>query len=174
MIANAIDKAYSGVAPIHLGVGIDLPRKSTNRCSLEAPFFAPVVFGRLYGGAIFARRSLAGKVNSVQSAILIDLNDGSSLNQQEDRAMSNDPARHELVEKGRRLFSQLSHEKQFICLSILKNPKLLEILDKLPRDHVVVIQDHMCGLIPKPMSDEDVSRFAERMRKLEAGGASHV
>ena len=144
MIANAIKQAYSGTALAKSSVGIRTPSKSTNRVlSRCALFLLPVVYDRLCRGDS-SRRPLAGSSNSVQSVTLIRTSGGSSLNQQEDTTMSNDLAR---IEKGCRLFSQLSHEKQFICLTILKNPKLLEILDRLPRDHVAVISEHMWGLL---------------------------
>ena len=133
-------KVYVQSAPTHLGVGINTPRKSANGRSLEASFFTPKFYDGLFRGAS-ARRSLAGSVNSVKPVtLLFNTNGGSSLKQQEDTIMDD-------VRNATRLIGQLSPEKQFVCLSILKNPKLLEILDKLPRDHVAVISEHMRGLV---------------------------
>ena len=140
MIANAIKQAYSSTAPTHLGVGIETPCTSAIWRSLEASFFRPKFNGGLCRGSS-ERRSRAGSFNSVQSAtLLIETNGGSSLNLHEDTIM--DDVRH-----ARKLFSQLEPESQFVCLSILRNPQLLIILDSLPRDHVAVISEHMRSLV---------------------------
>lgn len=81
--------SYCNAALAKSSAGIRTPGKSTNRCSVDAPFFISAFYGRLYSGDS-SRRSLAGSSNSVQSAaLLFRTNGGSSLNQQEATAMSN-------------------------------------------------------------------------------------
>ena len=83
--------SYCNAALAKSSAGFDIPNyTSTNRCSLDAPFFTPEVYGRLYRGSKERRFSCFGYVNSVQSAaLLFDINGGSSHNEHEATAMSN-------------------------------------------------------------------------------------
>ena len=135
---------YSEDALAKSSAGIETPNQGA-KALLSGAFFMSVVYGRLCGGSILERRTLVGSFNSAQSAtLLIETNGGSSLNKPEDTTMSNDPA---CIEKAVRLFAQLPYSKQYICLTILKNPELLKILANLPGDHMAVICEHMKALL---------------------------
>ena len=105
-------KVYVQGAPTHLGVGISIPSTGAVRRSPVASIFLLVVFGGLYRGST-ERRSRAGNANSIQSAVLISINGGSSLNLREDNMM--DDVRYAVW-----LFSQLSPEDQEFILIFTK------------------------------------------------------
>ena len=142
MLANAINQAYCASALAKSSAGIHKPSKSAIWRSFVASFLRPKFIGGRVRGS-FERRPLAGIVNSDSpAALLIHNNGGSPFNLQEEAIM--DDAR---IQKAVHLFAQLPYRKQFIYLSIFKNPKLLKILDSLPREYVAVISEHMGVLV---------------------------
>ena len=143
MLANAINQAYCASALAKSSAGINTPTSASAIWrSIVASFLRPKFNGGRVRGS-FERRSRAGSVNSDSPAtLLFNTNVGSSLNLHEEAIM--DDAR---IQKAVHLFSQLPYRKQFIYLSIFKNPKLLKILDSLPREYVAVISEHMGVLV---------------------------
>ena len=105
-------KVYVQSAPKCVGAGLSIPSAGAVRRSPVASIFSLEVFGGLYRGST-ERRSRAGNANSIQSAVLISINGGSSHNLREDTIM--DDVRHAVW-----LFSQLSDEDQQFILIFLR------------------------------------------------------
>ena len=142
MLAIKTNQAYSATALAKSSAGFSIPCTERKGAHSKRFFIAQSLWWAVRG--LFRAPILStGNANSVQPAThLISINGGSFQKHTEDAIMDDD-ARNKAV----RLFAQLPYRKQYICLTIVKNPKLLEILANLPGDHAAVICEHMKALL---------------------------